>query len=173
MNDTGTLTENRITGLGMGGDTVIAGEPFPGGIRYSNLESVNVHLGSGNNHLTIETTSPATTSITTGNGNNTIDVKSIDGHTSITTGSGADTINVKSSRNLVQLGGLLTIDTGNGTDTVTVDDSAATGATGITLAGSTLVGITPTVDEEQRFTVRAESGTYTLLLPGALSGHEA
>src|SRR5262249_11786782 len=97
------------------------------------------------------------------------------------TGTGVDTVTVASSRNLVQLGGLLTIDTGGvdrtdpavvGRDTVTVNDAAATNATGITLTGSTLVGITPTVDEEQTFTVRAESGTYTLLLPGALAGHQ-
>ena len=36
QNDTGTLTENHISGLGMGGDTVIAGEVVPG--RHHLLE---------------------------------------------------------------------------------------------------------------------------------------
>src|SRR5262249_35172936 len=81
-----------------------------------------------------------------------------------------DTVAVSSQRNLVQLGGLLTIDTGAGADTVTVDDSARTTPTDTTITGSTITGLPPTVDEEQTFTIRAASGTYTLLLPGALPG---
>src|SRR5262249_14614772 len=64
-NDSVHITENRISGLGMGGDTVVAGQGFPGGIGYSNLETVNVKLGSGNNQVTIDTTSSAATYVTT------------------------------------------------------------------------------------------------------------
>ena len=175
QNDVGTITESTLTGFGMGGDTVIAGQAFPGGIAYSNIETLNVKLGSGDNHLTIASTSDATTNVTTGNaagnGNNTIDVLTISGPTSITTGSGADTVVVSTTQSLIQLGGLLTIDTGAGDDTVTVDDSAETTPTPVTVTGSTVTGFgPPSVDEEQSFTVRAASGSYTLLLPGALQG---
>ena len=175
QNDVGTITESTLTGFGMGGDTVIAGQPFPGGIAYSNIETLNVKLGSGDNHLTIASTSDATTNVTTGNaagnGDNTIDVLTISGPTSITTGSGDDTVVVSTTQSLIQLGGLLTIDTGAGDDTVTVDDSAQTTPTPVTVTGSTVTGFgPPSVDEEQSFTVRAASGSYTLLLPGALQG---
>ena len=61
-NSEGTLTSSRITGLGMGGDTVVAGQAFAGGITYSNLETVNIDLGGGNNHLTVESTGDGSTS---------------------------------------------------------------------------------------------------------------
>src|SRR5439155_25775761 len=82
--DVGVLTESTLTGLGMGGDTVVGGRVIPGGITYSNLEAVNVNLGYGNNHFTIETTHAGTTTVTTDCnsrtatavcGNNTIDVR--------------------------------------------------------------------------------------------------
>ncbi len=171
-NGVGTLTESSITGFGMGGPTVVAGQTIPGGITYSNIESVNLELGKGDNLLTVANTSDGSTNVTSGNGDNTIDVQSIVGQTSITTGTGADTINVDNSRSVLQLGGLLTIDTGGGNDTVNVDDSGVTVATDGTLTGSTLTGLAPlTVAEEQTIVVQAAGGTYTLLLPNALPGH--
>ena len=156
----------------MGGPTVVAGQTIPGGITYSNIESVNLELGKGDNHLTVANTSDGSTNVTTGNGDNTIDVQTIVGQTSITTGTGDDTINVDNSRSVLQLGGLLTIDTGGGNDTVNVDDSGVTVATNGTLTGSTLTGLAPlTVAEEQTIVVQAAGGTYTLLLPNALPGH--
>ena len=169
---TGTLTESTITGFGMGGDTVVAGQTIPGGITYSNIESVKLELGKGSNHLTVVNTSDGSTTVTTGNGNNTVDVQTIVGQTSITTGTGNDTINVDNGRSVLQLGGLLTLDTGGGADTVNVDDSGVTAATDGTLTGSTLTGLAPpTVAEEQTIVVKAAGGTYTLLLPDALPGY--
>jgi hypothetical protein len=52
-NDVGTLTENRLYGLGMGPDTVIGDREVQGGITYHNLEALNITLGSGDDQLTI------------------------------------------------------------------------------------------------------------------------
>src|SRR6185295_390431 len=52
----GKLTENSLTGLGMGTDTVISGRELPGGIQYFDVETLNIQLGTGNDSFTIEST---------------------------------------------------------------------------------------------------------------------
>ena len=73
--DTGTLTQSRLSGLGMGGDTFIADRPFDGGITYANLEALNIELGTGDDTLTIESTHTGTTHVSTGRGDDTIVVE--------------------------------------------------------------------------------------------------
>ena len=94
--DVGHLTRNRLTGLGMGGDTVIAGLELPGGITYDGIEELDIELGSGNNRFTIESTHEGSTVISTGDGYDTFNVRSIFGHTEILTGGGNDVVNVGS-----------------------------------------------------------------------------
>ena len=55
-NDTGTLTSDQITGLGMAGDTVLSGVPLRGGIVYADFEDLTVHLGYGNDTFTVAST---------------------------------------------------------------------------------------------------------------------
>jgi Ca2+-binding RTX toxin-like protein len=166
-NVNGTLTENTLTGLGMGGNTVVGGVAMPGGITYSELESVNIALGNGNDTFTIAGTSQASTSLVTGTGNDNINVQTISGHTSVSTGAGNDTVTVGNAGNVARIAGLLTIDTGTGNNTLTVDDSQDTNDTTGTLTGSTLTGIgMPTVAEEQTITVDAASGNFELLAAG-------
>src|SRR5262249_31231690 len=43
--DVGPLTSPRLSGLGMGPDTVIGNKPLPGGITYQDLEAVEINLG--------------------------------------------------------------------------------------------------------------------------------
>ena len=104
----------------MGGDTAIAGQTIPGGISYSNIETLDVQLGSGNDHVTVASTGDGNTFVSTGAGNDTVDVVTTVGHTSVSTGDGNDTVDVQNAQSILQLGGLLTLDTGAGTDTVTV-----------------------------------------------------
>ena len=166
-NVNGTLTENTLTGLGMGGNTVVGGVAMPGGITYSELESVNINLGNGNDTFTIASTSQASTSLVTGAGNDTVNVQTISGHTSVSTGAGDDTVTVGNAGDVSRIAGLLTVDTGTGNDTLKVDDSADPNDTTGTLTGSTLTGIgMPTVAEEQTITVAAAAGTYELLAAG-------
>ena len=116
-NDSATLTQTRLTGLGMGGDTFIADRPFDGGITYSNLEALNIELGSGDDTLTVESTHTGTTHVSTGRGDDTIVVKTVQGHTTFVTGDGDDDVTVGNDEGLVdQVTALLTIDTGAGED---------------------------------------------------------
>ena len=169
-NSVGVLTGSTITGLGMGGDTVVGGETVPGGITYSEIENVDIQLGTGNDHFTIEGTSAGTTTVDSGAGNDTVDVKTIDGHTTVDTGSGNDIVNVGNAEGLVDsIDALLTLDTGTGTgsDTVNVNDAQDTNANAGTLTGSTLTGLDmPTVSEVQTVFVQANHGTYQLSAPG-------
>ena len=167
-NDEGVLTEDRLTGLGMGGDTLIAGETIRGGIGYLNLEAVRIELGTGDDLLTIASTHQGATTVTTGLGADGVIIKSIGGHTSIETGDGDDAVLIGNDDLLVdQITGLLTIDTGAGDDMLTVNDSGDTNANTGTLTRTTLNGLDmPTVAEVQRIAVQAASGTYRLRVDG-------
>ena len=174
--DVGTITANRVYGFGMGGDAVISGKAQNGGITYTDLEQLNLMLGSGGNHVDIESTHLGTTTITGGAGNDVFDVKTISGHTFINGGGGVDTFNVGSSINLAdQITGLLSINGGGNGDVLNVNDSGDTTSNAGTLTASTLTGLgMPTVQEVQTFRVQAQSGNYLLALadptaPGGMS----
>ena len=51
--NSGTLTATRLYGLGMGPDTVMDGLSWPGGLTYSNLENLTIHMGPGNDTLDV------------------------------------------------------------------------------------------------------------------------
>ena len=84
--ETGVLTDQAITGLGMG----------PGhGIIYGTVENLNLSLGQGSDTLDIESTNADTvTTIVSSFGNDTINVQTVSGETNLNTGDGADTVNV-------------------------------------------------------------------------------
>ncbi|MFL6014724.1 MAG: beta strand repeat-containing protein, partial [Gaiellaceae bacterium] len=161
--DRGVLTEDQVSGLGMGTGLTLEGRTFPGGIHYNALEAVNIELGSGNDTFFVDSTHAGRTSITTNDGNDLVHVKTINGHTEIDTGDGDDHIRVSNDERLVdQITALLTLDTGAGAgDVVTVDDSLDTNDNTAVLTGSTLTGLDmPTVPEVQTLFIRAASGTY-------------
>ena len=101
-NDQGTLTATNLSGLGMGtGLELEPGRFFAGGITYSNLEAINIFLGSGNDTFTVESTHAGSTRIIAGKGDDTVRVKTIAGHTTIETGIGDDTVTSRTTRALV------------------------------------------------------------------------
>ena len=169
--DVGVLTADHLTGLGMGGDTVIAGRTLPGGIVYRDLEVLSIRLGSGNDDFTVVSTHAGATNISAGAGNDDITVQSIDGHTRVDAGDGDDEIwvgsdaapNLPTPNLLGTVRVLLTVIGGAGNDTLYVDDSAETDdGTGI-LTGSTITGLgMPSVSEVQTIHVQAAAGVYTL-----------
>ncbi|MHC4427668.1 MAG: beta strand repeat-containing protein, partial [Planctomycetota bacterium] len=163
-NDTAVLTDSTLTGLGMGGDAVIAGRVFAGGITYFSLEVINIELGTGNDHFTIESTHLGVTNLSTGAGNDVVDVLTISGHTTIEAGEGADTINVGSVDMLLDpITALLTIDGGAGDDTINADDSGEPDDNVGVLTQTTLTGLDmPTVSEVQSIFIQAASGTFKL-----------
>ena len=171
--ESSVLTATTLTGLGMGTDLVLAGHTFTGGITYANIESLNIHLGTGADNLTIESTHAGSTSITTGRGADVVRVKTIAGHTTVDTGADNDVITVSNDEGTVdQITALLTIDTGSGTtadpnaidaDTVNISDAADVNNNVGVLTGTTLTGLDmPTVPEVQTIFVKAAGGEYLL-----------
>ena len=92
----GVLTENRLTGFGMGPDLVIAGRALSGGISYNEVEVLNLYLGIGDDRLAIESTHIGRTVVYTGAGADVVDVLTIAGHTEIHTGEQIDLVNIGS-----------------------------------------------------------------------------
>ncbi|RLL51276.1 calcium-binding protein [Mariprofundus sp. EBB-1] len=172
-NAAGTLTGTRLFGFGMGPDSLIGGQLINGGISYSNVESFNLQLGSGNDILAIDSTMTGSTSVNTGGGNDTINAKMISGHTTVSTGSGVNTVNVGSDKQVVdQITALLTVvgDGFSATDTLNINDSGDTNNNTGYLTSSTLTGLDmPTVREVQTILVSGVTGDFTLNIAGMVS----
>ncbi len=125
--NTGVLSRALLTGLGLAS----------AGAAYLDQEWLDVDLGSGNDRLDVLSTHGEAglpvrtkrTDITTGAGNDTVNVQTIDGPTSVDLGSGSNTVNV-GSRAPVTSGGTLdgirahlVLTALDGNDTLNVDDS--------------------------------------------------
>ena len=99
--DTGTMTDARVTGLGMG----------TGGIEYSFVETLNVLLGTGPDTFNVRSTNAVTlTTVKTG------------------TGSGPNVVNVGSASplgngNVNSIAGLLVVNGESAADTLNLDDT--------------------------------------------------
>ncbi len=159
--DNGTLTESTVTGLGMGGGAVVGGRAFDGGITYGNLEVVNILLGTGNDHFTVESTHRGLTFITTQIGADVVDVKTIMGHTIIQTGDGVDVINLRSNDLVLdQLSGNLVLDGGDGRDVLNVHDNS-----GLGILTTSQPGVLD-VDDARTVFIRAAGGHYILRSTG-------
>ena len=81
--NTGTLTTTQITGLDM---TV--------GITYVAFETLNIGLGTKQDTFTIQSTHGGVTKLDGNNGDDIINVQTIDGVTTVNGGNGSDTFNV-------------------------------------------------------------------------------
>ena len=127
--NTGTLTNNTLTGLDM---------QRQGQITYSGLAALNLTLGSGPNTLTVASTQPGTAT--------SINVERTSGSgTTITTRSGIDTINIGSlapatGGNLNNIRAPVTV-LGDGSTTMNVDDTGSNGPEAGTLTSTTLSGL--------------------------------
>ena len=173
----GILTAESLTGFGMGTGIELAGQDIPGGIRYANLEELNLYLGSGKDTLTIEATHAGATNIYTGAGGSIIDIKTISGHTMVNLGTDqalADNnlVTVSSDSQLVdQIMALLTIigdDFGN--NSLIVNDSGDTNDNTLWLTDTTLTGLDmPSVPETFLLNIQAEAGTYHLSTDGGIT----
>ena len=156
---TGMLTNNAITGMGMGMN----------GILYSGIANLAIRLGAAADIFTIQGTGAANTSLTsaaTTNGD-TINVLNDSGITTITTGGGNDTVNVQATG----IGGSTSINTGAGTDIVNLGSMAPmTGGSVDNLKGAIAITgsgiLTANVDD----TGAATAKTNGVLTSGALTG---
>ncbi len=136
----GTISSDTITGMGMGGG---------GAIDYTGLDQLNITLGSGVQSIAVDSTNAATpVNLTTGQGSDVITVLANASALVIDAGLGANTINVGNAGLLSGIQGSLTIDGGgNGTLNVedqndtTVDQTGGIAATAITGFGMASTGI--------------------------------
>ena len=165
--DSATLTADRLTGLGMGPDTVIAGETVPGGLRYSDIEELDIRLGAGVNHVTIESTHTGTTNITTQAAADRFDIENVFGHTTIDAGDGVDHFEIGNAAQRVdQIAGLLTINGQAGDDTAHVNDTGDRSGDSGTLTPSSITGLNmPLIPAVQTIRVRAVGGNFQLTIP--------
>ncbi len=135
-NDTGLLTESRLTGLGLSGDLLLdVGDgrkyTFAGGISYTELEQFDLYLGGGSDHLLVADTHHGLTTIDLGNGNDVLDIEAISGQTEVDAGAGNDQINVGqpagNNRSLAGIDDSLSIDGETGSDTIWVSNRSDNG----------------------------------------------
>ena len=133
---TGTVTNNTLTGLGMG---------LSAGITYGGQASLNISLGSGANTLNVLSTYFATTTtLKDGLGNDIVNIQSTSGPTNIVTQSGGDVINIGSLAPVTggilnDIQGAVTV-VGDGHDTLNLDDTGTDGQTNGTLSSTALTG---------------------------------
>ena len=171
--DVAELTDDRLTGLGIGGDTVIGGREIEGGIAYKSLEEINIELGTGNDSLVIHDTHAGLTTVSTGEGNDRVAVANTSGTLNIEGDAGNDTLHIATSDldgNIVTEQGLLetimghlTFDGGDGSDRMTVDDRNDSSAEVGTLTEDALTGYGfGSIAEVQTLTVIGQSGFYRI-----------
>ncbi len=140
--DTGTLTGDQITGLGMAGASVLGGVLMRAGIVYAAFEDLLVLLGYGADTFTVDSTHIGTTTIDAGRGNDEVRVRTVAGHTLVLGSDGNDTFRIGSTSGLLDLlAALLVLDGGLGTDTAWLDDSADLEANLGTITQSTVTGL--------------------------------
>ncbi|WP_375473913.1 DUF4347 domain-containing protein [uncultured Nostoc sp.] len=112
-NSTLTLTNSTIRGLDL-----------TAGINYSQLEMLDVLMGSGSDTVIVESTHQGISYISTGAGSDTVNVESISGETSVKLGAGNDTVNVGNINQLVDnISAALIVSGGMGIDSLNIDDS--------------------------------------------------
>ena len=178
--DTGVLTDSRITGLGMGPDRTIGGVAYDGGITYGDIELLRLDLGRGNDRLRVDSTHGGITIVNAGSGDDRIDVRTVAGPTTVNGEAGNDTINVGTSftgdwpdgwnhavatpaGTLDRIRSLLRVDGGDGTDTLNVDDSGDITSDVAILTGQTIDGLDLGSSPVQTVTLEHVSGgTFAL-----------
>ena len=172
-NDSGVLSEDRLTGFGIGGDTVISGREIEGGIKYVSLEELNFEMGSGDDSLVITDTHAGKTTINAGAGDDRIAVATTSGTLNIEGDLGNDTLHVATSEfdgssssdqaRLEIIMGHLVFDGGEGVDRMIVDDSNDGSSESGILTGDSLTGFGfGSVSEVQTLTVIGQSGFYRI-----------
>ena len=174
------LDQFRITGFGMGPNRCIGGPSQaingsnveanacsgpvganePGGITFQSITDLQLELGAGDNHVTLDTftnvpadTRAPQTQIDTGAGNDLVDLKGITSHAFINLGAGNDTLNVHNdAQTLTEIAGLLTA-SGDSPQANVVNFANGSPKQGTAVDA---------VDAIQMLTVQATGGSYTL-----------
>ena len=182
----GTLTSDQLTGLDMGGARTLSGVPMRAGIVYSDMEDLTILLGYGDDDLTVESTHGGTTTIDAGPGEDTIRIRTIDGHTRVLGGSQSDSFLIGKDGLLDLLKAVLVIDGGTDPDgldkdVARIDDSADDNDNLGHLDGRSLTGLDMTarilgdalgrpLDQVFHVVPTRNGGTFTLVLTQTRGG---
>ncbi|HEX5857107.1 MAG TPA: hypothetical protein VFY91_03265, partial [Microbacterium sp.] len=190
-NDTGVLTSDRITGLGMAPDRSLAGRPMPGGIRYTEFEDLTILLGYGDDVFTVQGTHAGTTTIDAGPGDDVITVRTIDGHTRVVGGPTSsatpllgntddDTFHIGTVSGLLDLlAALLVLEGGVGKDVANLNDfgDAQNNLGWLTQDALTGLGMAPRAGTDslgrpldRLYSVTPRGATFTILLSQVQGG---
>jgi hypothetical protein len=133
-NTSTTLTDTRISGLGMGGS-----------IDYGTLEGINLTTGQGHDQVTVASTASGQTFLTTNGGDDQVTVEAIQGPTTIDMGIGNDRVTISNAVQQVQgINSMLTIKGGLGTDGLVIDDSGDASTDSGTLSDTQISGLSMT-----------------------------
>jgi hypothetical protein len=178
-------------GLGFGGGGLASFVPAAAqaasslSVSYSNIQTLNVQLGNGDNSLG-EThyattgpgsSTPAQLNIIVGNGANTIDLLDIGGTTTVTTGSGPNNVTASPGAISADTNATLTIDGGAGVNFVELDSAAKGDVIAINLgSGNSTAQVEGTaLDPTAQITIDGGQGFDTLLFDakgGAINAYD-
>jgi len=147
----GTLTDSRISGLGLAS-----------GISYGAIETVELRLGSGSDTFTVASSITGTTTVTAGLGADAIEIQGSRGMLMVRGDGGQDALTLRGNAGAVTLAGgadddlihvgsasgelsavvgAVTVDGGSGEDTLTVDDSGDAADNVGSITDSTISGL--------------------------------
>src|SRR6185295_16612756 len=126
----------------------------PGGITLKAITNLEINLGPGRNHFTIQDTPAGTlTRVNTGRGDDLVDIKKVSGHTFVNGGAGSDTFNVHNDQQkLSDIAALLTL-SGDSPQA-----NVVTLANGSPQQGTAILA----VNAIQRLTIEATGGSFVL-----------
>src|SRR5262249_7778776 len=118
-------------------------------VNYNaNLATLTVDGGAGDTTYNILSTlgGSSTTTLNTGDGNDTVNVQTTAGTTAVNLGGGTDTVNVgsnapQSAGNLAGIQGAVTVTGGSGADTMNLDDTGDGSPQSGTLTSSSITGL--------------------------------
>ena len=140
----GNSSTSTLTGTGLTSSAFGTG----GSLGYSALANLNIEMGWGGNSFLIASSAfGTTTTVNSGTGADTVNVRATVGPTTVNTGGGSNTNAVNVGSLAPATGGIvddvqgaLTV-IGNGTDTMNVDDTGSTSAQSATLTPTMLTGL--------------------------------
>ena len=113
-----------------------------GEIDYGNFEDMSIQFGSGSDNITIKGSNPEISYITTGDGDDVVNVEKIDSETTIKLQAGNDVINVSNKNQKVdEIASVLIVSGGLGEDNLNVDDSGDTEDNTATIYDTLITGL--------------------------------
>lgn len=123
-----TVTAKRVTGLA------------PAPVNFTNLDTLTILLGSGDDSAAINDTASATTTLNTGAGNDTVAINATTNALNVATGTGSDAVTITAPDDIA---GPVSVDGSTGSAIFNIDDIANTTGRNVTVSSNHITGLTP------------------------------